>query len=102
MYECACSLQPGDDDPFFSCPIENWHLTADNMYETLKKGAMLYGFNEQRFAPHSLRIAGASAMRSVPSTYDCQQRRFNSQSQQYRAALCLTQTTSACGMQVST
>ena len=69
MYECACSLQPGDDDPFFSCPIENWHLTADNMYETLKKGAMLYGFNEQRFAPHSLRIAGASAMRSVPKVH---------------------------------
>jgi hypothetical protein len=62
MYECACSLQPGDDDPFFSCPIENWHLTADDMSETLKKGAKLYGFNEQRFAPHSLRIAGASAM----------------------------------------
>ncbi len=62
MYECACSLQPEDDDPFFSGPIENWHLTADNMSETLKKGAMLYGFNEQRFAPHSLRIAGASAM----------------------------------------
>ena len=62
MYECACSLQPEDDDPFFSGPIENWHLTADNMSETLKKGAKLYGFNEQRFAPHSLRIAGASAM----------------------------------------
>ena len=60
MYECACSLQPEDDDPFFSGPIENWHLTADNMSETLKKGAMLYGFNEQRFAPHSLRIADAS------------------------------------------
>ena len=29
---------------------------------TLKRGARLDGFNESRFAPHSLRIAGASAM----------------------------------------
>ncbi len=62
MYDCACSLQPGEGDPFFSCPQENWHLTSEDMSMTLKRGARLYGFNESRFAPHSLRIAGASAM----------------------------------------
>jgi hypothetical protein len=70
---CACSLlldwakrgKPRRGQQFFSMNLAggaHWRLSRGDITEAVKKLAVRFGFNPERFSSHSLRIGGASAL----------------------------------------